>query len=258
MKALILAAGYGTRLYPLTLNKPKALLEVGDKTILGHILDSVFGIEGCDIAYIVSNKKFYNNFCNWVDSQNYKRKIEVLNDGTASNEDRLGAIGDISFALETTGLFDDLLVLGGDNLFEFKLKDFADFALSKRPNASLALYDVKNLEKASLYGIAVLKQETSEIIDFEEKPEKPKSTLAATAVYFYPKEKLNLIKEYMKGNLTKDAPGNFVKWLKGREPVYGYVFKENWYDIGDKVSLKKADEEYRRNKGIKEEGKKGK
>lgn len=249
MKALILAGGYSTRLYPLTLNRPKALLEVGEKTILGRILDSVFTIEECDMTYIVSNKKFYEDFCNWVDNQNYKKKIEVLNDGTTSNENRLGAIGDINFALEATGLFDDLLILGSDNLFEFKLKDFTDFALSKRPNASLALCDVKNIKKASLYGIAVLKQETSEIIDFQEKPEKPKSTLAATAVYFYPKEKLNLIKEYMKEGLTKDAPGNLVKWLKDREPVYGYVFKENWYDIGDKVSLKKADDEYRRKKG---------
>ncbi|MCK4464017.1 MAG: nucleotidyltransferase family protein [Candidatus Omnitrophica bacterium] len=251
MKALILAAGYGTRLYPLTLNKPKALLKIGDKTILGRILDSVFTIEECDITYIVSNKKFYDNFYNWADNQNYKKKIEVLNDGTTSNEDRLGAIGDIDFALEATGLFDDLLVLGSDNLFEFKLKDFTDFALSKRPNASLALYDIKNIKKAPLYGIAVLKQKNSEIIDFQEKPERPKSTLAATAVYFYPKEKLNLIKEYMKEDLTKDAPGNFVKWLKGREPVYGYVFEENWYDIGDKASLKKADEEYRKKEGRK-------
>jgi len=128
------------------------------------------------------------------------------------------------------------------------LRDFTDFALSKRPNASLALYDVKNIEKASLYGIAVLEQETKEIINFEEKPKKPRSTLAATAVYFYPKEKLNFIKVYMKESFSKDAPGNFVKWLKDREPVYGYVFEENWYDIGDKASLKKADEEYRRKK----------
>ncbi len=211
-----------------------------------RILDSVFTIEECDTTYIVSNKKFYEGFCNWVDKQNYKKKIEVLNDGTASNEERLGAIGDINFALEKTGIFDDLLVLGSDNLFEFKLRDFIDFALSKRPGASLCLYDVKDIEKARLYGIGVLGNKYNEIIDFEEKPKKPRSTLAATAIYFYPKEKLTLIKEYMKEGLTKDAPGNFVKWLKAREPVYGYVFKENWYDIGDKALLKKADEEYQR------------
>lgn len=246
MKTLILAAGYGTRLYPLTLNKPKALLKIGDKTILGRILDSVFTIEECDIAYIVSNKKFYDNFCNWVDNQNYKKKIEVLNDGTTSNEDRLGAIGDINFALEATGLFDDLLVLGSDNLFEFKLRDFIDFALSKKPSASLCLCDIKDIKKASLYGIAVLKKGSKKIVNFEEKPQHPRSTLAAIAVYFYPKEKLSSIKEYMKGGLTKDAPGNLIKWLGIKEPVYGYVFEKNWYDIGDKASLKKADEEYRK------------
>ncbi|NQT22888.1 MAG: nucleotidyltransferase family protein [Candidatus Omnitrophica bacterium] len=253
MKALILGAGYGTRLYPLTLNKPKALLEVGGKAILERVLESVFSIKECDGVYIVTNAKFFGAFQDWVKVKNLEKKIQVLNDGTVSNEDRLGAIGDINFALKKASVDEDLLVLGSDNLFEFRLRDFVDFAKSKEPSATLALYDVKSIEKARLYGIAVVKKDGAEIVDFEEKPKDPKSTLAATAVYFYPKEKLKLIDLYMKSDLTKDAPGNFIKWLKTKEPVYGFVFKEKWYDIGDRGSLKKADDEYRmKEKGEKE------
>jgi len=251
MKVLILGAGYGTRLYPLTLNKPKALLEVGGKVILERVLGSIFLIKECDGIYIVTNAKFFAVFKDWVNNKNFGNRINVLNDGTSSNDDRLGAIGDIDFTINKGSIDDDVLVLGSDNLYNFRMRDFVDFAKSKKPCASLALHDVGDLEKARLYGIAVLKEGSSEIIDFEEKPKMPKSTLAATAVYFYPKEKVKLIREYMKSSLTKDAPGNFIKWLKTKEPVYGFVFKEKWYDIGDKESLKKADSEYRR----KEKGK---
>lgn len=246
MKVLILAAGYGTRLYPMTLDKPKALLEVGGKAILGRILESVFKLEDLDSIYIVSNKKFYANFRDWIRKQDYKKNIEILNDGTISDGNKLGGIGDINFAIEKAGISGDLLVLGSDNLFDFDLRDFRRFALSKKPYASLALCDIKDIKKARLYGVAVLGGKNNEIIDFEEKPAKPKSTLAATAIYFYPEEKVDLIKEYMKRSFTKDAPGFFMKWLKAREHIYGFVFKENWYDIGDKESLKKADEEYRK------------
>jgi len=254
MKAVILAAGYGTRLYPLTLNKPKALLQVGGRTILERVIEELFTLDECEAAYIVSNDKFYKSFCDWVSSESAKKiskgkKVEVLNDSTTSNDDRLGAIGDINFAVSKLAIKDDLLVLGSDNLFGFKLRDFADFALSKRPCASLALYDVKDIKKATLYGIAVLKEGTSEITDFQEKPKEPKSTLAATCVYFYPKEKVSFLTEYMKSGLSKDAPGNFVKWLSTKEKVHGYVFDEKWYDIGDKASLAKADDEYRKKEG---------
>lgn len=245
MKAVILAAGYGTRLYPLTLNKPKALLEVGGRAILDRVLESVFTVKECDGVYIVTNDRFYDGFLGWLENARYSVKIEVLHDGTFSNEDRLGAIGDINFTIERAKLDSDLLVLGSDNLFDFKMRDFVDFAVLKSPNASLCLYDIKDKRKAPLYGIAVLKRKTGEITDFEEKPKNPKSTLAATAIYYYPREKANLVGEYMKSSLTKDAPGNFIKWLKAKEPVYGYVFKGKWYDIGDKVSLKKADDEFR-------------
>jgi len=246
MKTIILAAGYGTRLYPLTLNKPKALLDVGGKTILERVLEKVFELQDCDAIYIVSNEKFYKSLADWVKGISAKVKIEVFDDGTTSNEDRLGAIGDINFVVKKAKINDDCLVLGSDNIFDFDLKNFIKFAKSKSPHASLALFDIKNIEKASLYGIAVMKEKGEEVIDFQEKPKEPKSTLAATAIYYYPKEKVSLLEEYMKGAMTKDAPGNFIKWLRLSEAVYGYVFRENWYDIGDKESLKQADEEFKR------------
>lgn len=251
MKALILGAGYATRLYPLTLNIPKALLEVGGRTILGRILEKVFLIPECEAGYIVTNDKFYNKFSRCAKSENIQRllrgkTLKVINDKTTSNKTRLGAIGDIDFAIDKFGIDDDLLVLGSDNLFGFDLGDFVKFAFNKKPAASLCLYDVRQLKKASLYGVVVLSKKSGEIVDFQEKPKKPKSTLAATAIYFYPREKLALLKEYMRGGLPKDAPGNLIKWLSKREKVYGYVFEEKWYDIGDEVSLKNADKEYRK------------
>lgn len=251
MKAIILAAGYGTRLYPLTINLPKALLDVGGKSILLRILEKMSGIDGCNEYFLVSNEKFYKSFCSYlirdeVKKVMKKRKIKVLNDKTASNETRLGAIGDINFAVESCNIDDDVIVLGSDNLFDFNLAKFIDFAKSKAPSASLALYDIKNIKLAGLYGISMLDKNTNELLDFQEKPNDPKGTLAATAIYYYPKDKLTLLKEYMAAGNSKDAPGNFIKWLKEREKVYGFVFEEKWYDIGDKESLGKADKEYRK------------
>ena len=249
MKALILGAGYGTRLYPLTISVPKALLSVGGRTILDRLFDNIFSVKECTGAYIVSNDLFYENFCEWAKmkkaEEGFEDKIiEVVNDGTMSNEDRLGAIGDIDFGVKQFDIAEDFMVLGSDNLFDFDLNDFYAFAISKKDSACLALHDIKDIKMAHLYGIGVLESETSKILDFQEKPKEPKSTLAATAVYYYPKEKLHDLKDYMQTDLSKDAPGNFIKWLSTKEDVYGYVFQEKWYDIGDKSSLKKADKEF--------------
>jgi len=250
MKAVILAAGYGTRLYPLTIDKPKALLEVGGKTILERLLEFVFNIEGCDHACIVSNDRFYKPFTEWAQKNSKSdllkgKKLEVLNDMTTSNDNRLGAIGDIKFVMEKKQLNDDLLVMGSDNLFKFSLADFVAYASKNRPHMSLAFYDIKDIKLAHLYGIASMDKNTGIVSDFQEKPKDPKSTLAATAIYYYPKEIKNRFYEYLSSGLSLDAPGNFVKWLISKEKVYGYVFTEKWYDIGDIESLKKADEEYR-------------
>ena len=248
MKIVVLAAGYGTRLYPLTLDTPKALLKVGGKAILERIMENAFSIKDADRAVIVSNDKFYKGFSEWVGGVKGKpfmngKAIEVLNDGTTSNETRLGAIGDIAFAIDRMKFDDDLLIMGSDNLFEFNLQDFTDFARSKEKHAALAFYDIRDIKLAHLYGIGHVDKDGA-VLDFQEKPKEPKSTLAATAIYYYPKEIVPLFKEYTDSGMSKDAPGNFIRWLISKQKVYGFVFTEKWYDIGDLKSFKIADKLY--------------
>lgn len=243
MKGMILAAGYGTRLYPLTLDRPKPLVKVGGQTILERLIHKVEKLETCDEVYIVTNDKFYNMILEWLRGRSFSVKINVINDLTVSNEDRLGAIGDINLVLAKANPEDDILIMAGDNLFEFNIMDFVDFA-EKKEKLSVALFDVKNIELAKKYGVVSLNSD-QEIKGFQEKPSAPKSTLASTGIYYLPKTKLSLVGKYMKTDLVKDAPGNFVKWAVENNGVCGYVFTEGWYDIGDKDSLEKADIEYR-------------
>jgi len=244
MKGLILAAGYGTRLYPLTLDRPKALVKVGGRTILERILRKFDAIESCDMVYVITNDKFYDMFVKWIRDRNFTTKVKVINDLTTSNEDRLGAIGDIDLVIETENPTDDLLIVAGDNLFEFDIKDFVVSARTSG-HFTVALYDVKDRKLAQRYGIVSI-DGSRKVDDFEEKPARPKSTLASTGIYYFPKSKLAMLKDYMKTGQAKDAPGNFVKWISEKDSVYGYVFEEGWYDIGDKNSLEKADIEYRK------------
>ncbi|MCQ9207304.1 MAG: nucleotidyltransferase family protein [Omnitrophica bacterium] len=243
MTTIILAAGYGTRLYPLTLNKPKALLEVGGKTILDRLLEKIEAVDESGEAVIVTNEKFHKSFQVWQSRHRSDIGIKVINDKTKSNETRLGAIGDINLVLEETGTKEDLLITGSDNLFGKDLDGFVRFSVAKRPFSTLALFDIKNKELAVKYGICDLNAD-SQVVGFEEKPLEPKTTLAASALYFIPKEKISKIREYMKTDLPKDAPGNLMKWLSTEDKVFGYVLKGAWYDIGDTESLRKADEEF--------------
>ncbi|MBL7073066.1 MAG: nucleotidyltransferase family protein [Candidatus Omnitrophica bacterium] len=243
MKGLILAAGYGTRLYPLTLDRPKPLIKVGGKTILERLLRKFEALDGCDTVYVVTNDKFSDMVIKWVSGRTFSVEVKVINDQTHTNDDRLGAIGDINLVLENEKPCDDVLIVAGDNLFEFEISDFVRFGRDKN-KVSVALFDVKDLKLAKKYGVVALKKDSS-ISDFQEKSPDPKSTLASTGIYYLPKEKLGAVGDYMKTSLTKDAPGNFVKWVSETDEVFGYVFTQGWYDIGDKVSLEKADIEYR-------------
>ncbi|RKY41598.1 MAG: nucleotidyltransferase family protein [Candidatus Makaraimicrobium thalassicum] len=244
MKGLILAAGYGTRLYPLTLDRPKSLVKVGGQTILERLIRKFEGLESCDAVYIVTNDKFYDMVVRWIRGRSFSVKLEVTNDLTASNEERLGAIGDINLVLEKEEPCDDILIVAGDNLFEFDMADFVGFA-RKKGKLSVALYDVKFRKLAQKYGVVSLDAE-QRIDDFQEKPQRPQSTLASTGIYYLPGSKLSMIGDYMKTKLEKDAPGNFVKWVSENDEAFGYVFTDGWYDIGDKNSLEKADIEYRK------------
>lgn len=246
MKVLLLAAGYATRLYPLTLDRPKPLLLVAGRPVVEFILDIIEPIKDVDEIFIVTNQKFANHFEEWNRKYQGLKRIVVVNDGTTTSEDRLGATGDIEFVIKEKGVKEDLLVLAGDNIFRTDLSDFIDFSLSKRPSVSMGIYDVKDLELAKKYGIVSL-DDNNKVIEFREKPADPSSTLAAKCLYFFPREKLGVVKEYLATDSNKDAPGYFLEWLSKKEALFGYVFKdEKWFDIGDKRSYEEADEVFRK------------
>lgn len=239
MKALILAAGYGTRLYPLTKDTPKPLLKIQDKPILEYILENIEKVKEIKDVYIISNARFFEKIAQWAENYNTRLKIKVIDDRTTTNENRLGAVRDIEFVVSREGINEDLLVIGGDNLFDLDLRRFLEFSLSKHPHSVICAYDVKDINKASLYGI-VEADGKGRIISFEEKPQQPKSTLAAMAIYYFSAKTLNLIFEYLSAGEKKDAPGFFIKWLSEKDEIFAYVFKGQWFDIGSKESYEQA------------------
>jgi len=244
MKAILLAAGYATRLHPLTKNKPKPLLEVAGKPIVEHIIDKIIEITDIDRIYIVTNQKFTSNFEEWSKNHKSKISIEIINDKTTSNEDRLGAVGDVNFVIETKQPNEDILVVAGDNLFELSLVDLNNFFKEKNKTI-IALYDVKDKELAKKYGIVAI-NENNKVTEFHEKPAEPKSTLASTGIYIFQKKTINLIKNYINEGNSPDKTGEFLEWLFKKEEVYGFVSKEHWYDIGSFEQLEEARKEFKK------------
>jgi glucose-1-phosphate thymidylyltransferase len=241
MKALILAAGYATRLRPLTDSIPKQLLPVGGRPIVDWILDGI-AETNVDEVHLVTNARFAADFERWAEGKD----VRIHNDGTTSNDDRLGAIGDIRF----TGLDDDLLVVAGDNLFDYSLADYERF-WRERDGSCIAVFDVGDHELAKKYGIVDV-DENDRVIGFVEKPENPPTTLCATATYLYTREDVRLIERYLDEGNPPDQPGNYVAWLYKREPVYVYRFEGQWFDIGDANQLLEADNRMRREHGLPE------
>jgi len=239
MKAVVLCAGYATRLYPLTEEKPKALLLVKGKPILSYIVEKLNRIEGIDNIFIVSNDRFYTHFKLWLEKQDEttKNKTKIVNDETTGNENRLGAIGDLRLIIQKENIDDDILVVLGDNLFDANLNEMADF-FKKIRETTVGVYDVKKFEEAKKFGI--VKIENGKIISFEEKPENPKSTLSSMGIYIYTKSDLGKIKEYMKTDNSKDGPGHLVKYLMSIKDVYAFQFRERWFDIGSKESYEEV------------------
>jgi glucose-1-phosphate thymidylyltransferase len=228
MKCIILCAGYATRLYPLTKDKAKALLPVKGKPILDHIVENV--PDHINEIFVVSNETFFNDFVEW--SLKYKNRVKVISDGTSSNETRLGGVGDLWHVIKKESIHDDILVILGDNLFNFNLSEFVDF-FKKVNNTLVGVYDIKSLEDAKRFG--VIKVEENKVISFIEKPFVPKSTLTSTGVYIYPAREIETIKEYMKTDNPKDGPGNLIKhFLDLNKDVYTFTLPGFWYDIGDK------------------------
>jgi glucose-1-phosphate thymidylyltransferase len=247
MNALILAAGYATRLYPLTLNKAKPLLEVGGKPIIEWLLDNLISVSELGGIYIVTNNKFAGDFQSWANGYQNGHptaQIKVINDGSTSDDDKLGAIGDINLVLTREHLAnDDLIVIAGDNLFEQPLAEFVKVAINSP--ATVAIHDVGDLQAMKKYGTVSI-DENGVITQFEEKPEKPKSTLASVALYYYSREILQLFRTYLAAGNNPDQPGRFLQWLYQRKPVKTFKMKGRWLDIGSRETLEDADKIFAR------------
>lgn len=248
MKAIILAGGYATRLRPLTDSVSKPLLPVGGRPMIDWILDRIRELEEVDGVHVVTNSRFAADFRAWAASQ---PGVEVHDDGTRSNEDRLGAIGDIAFTIAAAGIDDDLLVIAGDNLFDYSLRDFVEFWRGKGVASAVAVRDVGDPELVKQYS-AVDVDDDARIVGFEEKPPEPQSTLAATATYLFHRDHVPLVDRYLEEGNVPDQPGRFVAWLQEREPVYAYPFEGTWADIGDPAQLLEADNRLRRLRGLPE------
>jgi glucose-1-phosphate thymidylyltransferase len=241
MKVIILAAGYATRLYPLTLNQPKPLLPVAGKPMIEHVLDNLAPIGGIDRIYVVTNNKFAGHFQQWADQYRATKaplNFTVVNDGTTDDKTKLGAIGDIHHVIQTQNVDDDLIIVAGDNLFSKKLDGFGEFIHEKKAPV-LAVYDVGNLEEIKKYN-SISVDAQGKITFFEEKPKNPTSTLTGIALYFYPKATISLIKQYIAEGNNPDQPGRLVQWLYPRTPVFTWRVPGLWFDIGSKETLEEA------------------
>jgi glucose-1-phosphate thymidylyltransferase len=240
MKLIILAAGYATRLYPLTLNQPKPLLPVAGKPMLEHVVDNLATIPYIDVAYIVTNAKFADHFQKWVQSSRRSEHIrfEIVNDGTTDESNRLGAIGDTNLVITKQGINEDIIVVGGDNLFSDDLFGFGEFCREKNAPV-LAVYDVGDLNEIKKYNSIDIDDE-GRIIFFEEKPAEPKSTLTGIALYYYPESALPLIRQYIAGGNNPDQPGRLVQWMYPRVPFYTWKVPGLWFDVGSKETLEEA------------------
>lgn len=243
MKVIIPVAGYATRLHPITLDKPKALLDVQGKPIIEHIIKKIEEIENVDHIYIITNNKFFKDFDNWLKNFSCSIPMKLLNDNTTSNEDRKGQIGDIHEVIEKENIDDELLVVSGDNLFNFSLKHIHGFCKEKNVFVN-GLYDAKSLKVAQEQGNASV-DENGKMVSFEEKPEKPKSTYISLGIYYCPKEKVELYSKYLEEGNNPDKMGYFMTWLLNREGAHGYVYEDKWFDIGWQESLEQARKEFK-------------
>ena len=240
MKALLLAAGYATRLYPLTKEYPKSLLAVGSQPIINYIIDKLEAIDEIDEIIVVTNNKFFSIFKDWQRNLRTNKRVSIVNDLTKSNETRLGAVGDMNFVINRKRIKDDLLVIGGDNLFDGGLSDFIEFTQAFKNAPVVGVYDLPNRSDAKKYGVMKLDKK-KRVVDFEEKPERPKSSLVGMCLYYFPKARLRLVKEYLKDKKkASDASGSYIDWLRKEVPVYGFVFRGKWFDIGDFKYLNEA------------------
>jgi glucose-1-phosphate thymidylyltransferase len=230
MKCVILAAGYATRLYPLTENFPKPLLKVGDKAILDWLIDDIEPM--IDEFVVVSNHKFAQIFEDWAKDRS--GNITIIDDGTTSNETRLGAVKDIQLAVDKANITDDCIVMAGDNLLDFSLKNFVEFAKDK--DTSCVMCHPEDRLEALRKTAVITMNEDGKITSYEEKPAEPKGNHAVPPFYFYKAEDLSRIQEALDAGCGYDAPGSFAAWLSSQKTMHAFVMPGKRYDIGDVAS----------------------
>jgi glucose-1-phosphate thymidylyltransferase len=243
MKCLILAAGYATRMYPLTEHTPKSLLPVAGIPVIDYIMEKVMEVEEIDRVHLVSNARFVGQFRDWLARSKWPKPVEIINDGSTCPENRLGAIGDLALVIQQAGIDDDLLVIAGDNVFEFSLKDFVRFFDQKGRSAAVTLREEKDPAKLRRTGVAEVDPDWR-VLSFVEKPKQPKSGYGAPAFYIYGRESLRLVEKYLAEGNNRDAPGHLIAWLHSRRQVYGFLFREARYDIGNMDTYREVDRIY--------------
>ena len=247
MKLIVLAAGYATRLYPLTLNQPKPLLPVAGKPMMEHVLDNLMPIDEVDEIFIVTNAKFVDHFERWAneyETGHKVRPIKIIDDGSTDDSNKLGAIGDMNLVINQAKIDQDIIVVGGDNLFSQSLEAFGDYCRQRQAPVT-GVYDVGNLEEIKKYNSIEI-DEQDRITFFEEKPKEPKSTLTGIALYYYPRTALPLIPEYIAEGNNPDQPGRLVQWMYQRTPFYVWRIPGIWFDVGAKETLEEANEIFAR------------
>ena len=244
MKCVILAAGYATRLYPLTENFPKPLLDIKGKGILEWLIGDIEQIEEMDEVIVVSNHKFIEHFTKWVGKLKTRLKITVLDDGSICNEDRLGAVKDIAYAIENANIQDDMMVLAGDNLLDFSMEGFYEFYNQKKSTCIMRYFE-ESVEKLRRTGGALI-DENDKVLEMAEKPQEPKSNWAVPPFYIYKKEDLAKILDGVNSDACDtDAPGSFISWFCTQRNVYAYPMPGKRYDIGNLESYNQIKESYR-------------
>ena len=239
MTSIILAAGYATRMYPLTLNYPKPLLEVGGKKIIDWLIEDLEK-SGVERTVVVSNHKFISQFQAWAEG---RENIIVLDDGSEDNDHRLGAVKDIEFAIEKANIDDDIVVLAGDNVLNFSLSSFIEYG-RKRKTSCIMRHEEKDENKLRKTGVIEI-DEDELVLGMEEKPKEPKSNWAVPPFYYYTKEDKDLIKEGIASGCGTDAPGSFVSWLVKTRPVHAYRMIGERFDVGSIEGYEKIKKEYK-------------
>ena len=240
MKCLILAAGYATRLYPLTENFPKPLLDVGGKTILDWLVDDIDTLGVIDEYVVISNHKFAHHFDAWAATK--VQKVTVVDDGTDTNETRLGAVRDIQFAIETLKLDDDMLVIAGDNVLDFSLTRFVKYAMEKKSSCVMRYFEAES-KKLSKSGVLEI-DDNDRVLCMEEKPAEPRSNWCCPPFYFYAREDAARVKEGIASGCGVDAPGSYIAWLCQRTAVHAMEMPGSRYDIGNLESYRAVQEQY--------------